>query len=65
MAHPNGGQGNYFHPNHTFDQAFAYVGELEVPVISTTGERIWWGRPPCLPRGFDGKKSNTSRIVYL
>jgi hypothetical protein len=40
MAHPDGGQGNYFHPNHTFDQVVAYVGEVEVPFISTTGEKI-------------------------
>lgn len=40
MAHPHGGQGNYFRPNHTFHQALAYIGEDEISFISTTGERI-------------------------
>lgn len=40
MAHPNGGQGNSFNPNHSFDQAYAFVGTKGVEFQSTTGERI-------------------------
>ena len=40
MTHPKGGQGNYFRPNHTFDQALVYISEVEISFISTTGERI-------------------------
>lgn len=40
MSHPHGGQGNYFSPVHTFEQAHEYVSHGTVTFISTTGERI-------------------------
>lgn len=40
MPHPDGGQGNYFNPVHTFDQAYEYVDDGSVSFTSTTGERI-------------------------
>lgn len=40
MSHPNGGHGNNFRALHTFEQAYAYVGEDGMPFISTTGKRI-------------------------
>lgn len=40
MSHPLGGQGNYFSPVHTFEQAYEYVGPGSVTFNSTTGERI-------------------------
>lgn len=41
MAHPNGGRGNTFKTNHTFAQAFRYVGSHGVSFRSTTGEEIF------------------------
>lgn len=45
MAHPDGGHGSYFNPIHSFEQAYAFVGEGSVEFASTTGERItaWRG----------------------
>ena len=40
MPHPDGGRGNYFRMFHTFEQAFAHVGQGTYQFISTTGERI-------------------------
>jgi hypothetical protein len=40
MPHPNGGQGNTFPMNHTFDEAFAFVGTGGWQFSSTTGEAI-------------------------
>lgn len=41
MPHPEGGQGNSFRTNHTFEEVYQYVGRqrsLDFP--STTGEKI-------------------------
>jgi hypothetical protein len=40
MSHPEGGQGTYFKPVHTFNQAYEYIGDGHVSFTSTTGERI-------------------------
>lgn len=41
MAHPNGGQGNRFNTNHSFVQAYTFVGSEGVEFLSTTGEHIY------------------------
>lgn len=40
MPHPDGGQGTYFNPIHTFHQAHAYIAKGPATFNSTTGERI-------------------------
>ena len=40
MPHPNGGYGNYFNPNHTFSEAYAFVNKGDVVFFSTTNEEI-------------------------
>lgn len=44
MSHPRGGQGNYFNPTHTFEQAYEFVGNNLIIFASTTGEQISAGR---------------------
>jgi hypothetical protein len=41
MPHPNGGQGTYFNPTHTFDQAFKCVADGYSHFHSTTGENLF------------------------
>ena len=40
MPHPQGGQGNMFQTQHTFDEAYAFVGVNGVEFESTTGEQM-------------------------
>jgi hypothetical protein len=40
MAHPNGGQGAWFNPQHSFEEAYAFVGSSGVGFLSTTNEHI-------------------------
>lgn len=40
MSHPEGGKGSYFHPKHTFDQAYQFINHREISFRSTTGEKL-------------------------
>jgi hypothetical protein len=40
MAHPNGGNGNWFNPSHSFEDAYKFVGISGLRFFSTTGEAI-------------------------
>jgi len=40
MPHPDGGRGNSFGTEHTFEEAVKYVGSQGVSFKSTTGEKI-------------------------
>ena len=40
MAHPDGDSGSRFHPVHTFDEVYNFVGEIGITFKSTTGEQI-------------------------
>ncbi len=40
MPHPEGGQGNIFPMQHTFDEAYRYIGVDGIVYESTTGEEI-------------------------
>jgi hypothetical protein len=40
MAHPKGGSGTRFNPQHRFPDAYAFVGTAGVTVSSTKGDRI-------------------------
>jgi hypothetical protein len=40
MAHPNGGHGSWFNPQHSFEEAYAFVGTSGVGFLSTTNEHI-------------------------
>ncbi len=69
MPHPDGGQGNYFSPVHTFDQAYEYIGDSSVSFTSTTGERItaWWGKArdgTTLTIVFEGENSRHGNVCH-
>ncbi len=58
MPHPDGGQGNYFHPIHTFAQAYQYVEHGDISFSSTTGEQL-------IARRGKTKDGSTPTIVFF
>jgi hypothetical protein len=56
MAHPKGGSGTRFNPQHSFPDAYAFVGAAGVTINSTTGERI------VVRRGIAGDVETTTLV---
>jgi hypothetical protein len=70
MPHPDGGHGNYFNPQHDFNQAYQYVGN-GVEFTSTTGEIIFAtqghtrnGNPTIVFRGERVKHGNVCHACW-
>jgi viroplasmin and RNaseH domain-containing protein len=58
MGHPNGGKGNTFKTNHTYEEAYQYVRSNSVSFLSTTDERI-------IAKAGYTKDKTTKTIVFM